>query len=267
MLHGSFFAPHEEQSSSLPELHPVGQQPSPFWHGGSVFTQPEPGSQVSVVHASPSSQLIGSFEQTPPEQESVVQALPSSQSIGVFEHVPPEQTSSVQALPSSQSALTEQPTTPQSTAQFMSSSEPSQVPSPQHEPIVGVLEQVLPLPVQRPSAQVTPYCAEPSPQQYRLDGRPTVTPLQSAEQLWQSSPSAVSQTLLPQTAPLPAMQSLEQLTQSSPDSQVPLPQQLAIGSCTQLSLTHESVVHALPSSQSALVVHSGPRKPQISAQI
>jgi hypothetical protein len=72
-----------------------------------VYTHPEPASQVSVVQRSPSSQVMGSFWQTPPTQESAVHASESSQSIGVLLQVPPTQSSIVQGSPSSQSAGTE----------------------------------------------------------------------------------------------------------------------------------------------------------------
>ncbi len=77
--------PPHAQSGSLPELHtPGSQQPSANPHAGQTLSQPVPGSQLSVVHGSPSSQLMGSF--THPvagTQLSVVQASLSSQLSGV----------------------------------------------------------------------------------------------------------------------------------------------------------------------------------------
>lgn len=48
------------QSLSFVESQALGQQPSPSWQAGSSYVQPSAASQLSMVHASPSSQLTGS---------------------------------------------------------------------------------------------------------------------------------------------------------------------------------------------------------------
>ncbi len=123
-----------QQSSSLPGLQPAGQQPSPSSHAGPVLRQPVPGSQLSAVHGSPLSQLIGSFEQAPSEQLSAVHTSPSSQLIGVPASQFPlprlHVSAPLQASPSSHSASLPHDTS-QSTAQLAVSSPASHVPLPQ----------------------------------------------------------------------------------------------------------------------------------------
>jgi hypothetical protein len=75
-----------------------------------------------------------------------------------------------------------------------------------------------------------------APQQKRPDGAPVVLPLQSAEQLRQSSPSPASHSPLPHTAPPePLMQSFGHVSQISPDSHVP---SLSQGSQLSVSSLH-----------------------------
>jgi hypothetical protein len=151
----SFLAPQEGQSGSLPGLQAGPQQPSDDEsQAGKVFTQPPPGSQLSVVHASPSSQSIGSLKHSPPEQLSAVQALPSSQSMGSLTHTVPTQSSIVHGSESLQSPGTEHPA-PQSTPQLTLSSAPSQNPSPQQVEGTGLTEQSKPSLVQRGSPHET----------------------------------------------------------------------------------------------------------------
>ena len=107
---------------------------------------------------------------------------------------------------------------PQSTAHVPDVSPLSHDPLPQQYRGVAIEAQVFPLAVHRKSEQLKGFVPSPSPQQYRLVVLPLCTPLQSDGQLRQSSPSAVSQTSLPQRGP-PPMHSLWQLLQSSPASQ------------------------------------------------
>eukprot|EP00035_Acanthoeca_spectabilis_P013913 m.262484 g.262484 ORF g.262484 m.262484 type:complete len:335 (-) comp16004_c0_seq12:4410-5414(-) len=115
----------------------------------------------------------------------------------------------------------------QSMLQLVEVSAPAvHVPSPQqYDAVTGPVEHDRVGSEHRASEQVTV-----EPQQYRFDGFPPVTPLQSLGQLEQSSPAPVSQMLLPQTAPdvVPPMQSAE-LVQSSPASQIPFPLHGVIG--------------------------------------
>ena len=135
------------------------QQSALELHGS--FLRPQVcSSQVSVasLQVSPLPQGSPVDEQSlEPSQNSLpLQNRPSSGHCplsGVFVQLPSvSQTSTVHETPSLQSALVEQ-VTRQSIAQLLSSSLPSQVPSPQHDPTAGVSVQVLPLPVQRESPQ------------------------------------------------------------------------------------------------------------------
>jgi hypothetical protein len=135
---------------------------------------PLAGSQPSVVHGSPSSQLTATFEQLPPEHESVVHAFESSQLIGVaVQPLAGSQASVVQASPSSQLTATFEQLPPEheSVVQALESSQ-----------LIGVFEQ----PVAESQASVVQ--ASPSSQLTAPPGTHAATLLQRSGAV-QASPS------------------------------------------------------------------------------
>jgi hypothetical protein len=145
---------------------------------------------------------------------------------------------------------------PQSSAQSQAVSPAAHWPSPQQRS-VGSFVHDHQLDSHRMSAQETGLTPPPAPQQnHPLMGQYCL-PLQSAEQVRQSSPSPASQTPLPQTAPLPAApQSSGQVQLLSVVSHVPLPQQTDISVWEQLPPEQRSVVQESLSSHSASLLHS-----------
>lgn len=149
-----------------------------------------PGDKKRGLRRAPvikSSQPLPSYWQTRLEGGPLLQ-LPLQQSPSFRQELPvvvhgghatgsPEQSESSQSVAPSQSLSTPSPQTStpmQSRAQLLQVSPESQTASPQQNEsgMLGTVVQVFPWAVQRLSPQKTGLVPSPSPQQYRLDGRP-----------------------------------------------------------------------------------------------